>query len=225
MRKRRSAGRPNWGSRHYPRPVSASNQQVTALIARRARPLLRDYGFADFTGRRAWFVEDEVISLVTFNAVGSYFAGAVRCTPHSFSVEAGVFYRVFDRDLLRPQDHDLTFRFLLGKYGRQKLVSPHRPDIWFAAEDAQNLEALVEDAVQAVHDQALPGLTRFRDAQLAFDALLTVGSSDVDYGTPALWMPGAPGSHHWTDAAEAVGRLVTEDPSPSIRSAPVLARE
>ncbi len=204
--------------------MSASNQQVTGLIARRARPLLRDYGFADFTGRRAWFVEDKVISLVAFNAVGSYFAGAVGCTPHSFSVEAGVYYRVFDRDLLRPQDHDLTFRFLLVKYRRQTLVSPDRPDIWFAAKDGHNLEALVEDAVHAVHDQALPELTRFRDARLAFDALLTEDSSDVDYGRLALWMPGAPGSPRWTEAAEAIGGLVTEDPSPSIRSAPVLAR-
>jgi hypothetical protein len=105
------------GNRRYPPSVGASNQQVTALIARRVRPLLRGYGFTDFTGRRAWFVEDEVISHVTFNAVGSYFAGAVGCTSYSFSVEAGVYYRVLGRDLLRPQDYNLTFRLLFGKVG------------------------------------------------------------------------------------------------------------
>jgi hypothetical protein len=196
--------------------MSASNQKVTALIARRVRPLLREYGFTDFTGRRAWFVEDEVISHVTLNAVGSYFAGAVGCTSYSFSVEAGVYYRVLDRDLLRPQDYNLTFRLLLGKYRRQALVSPDRPDVWFIAEDGQDLETVVDDAVQAVQAQALPVLDRFRDAQLAFDALLSEDSSDVGYGKLGLMMPGAPGSPHWTEVAQAVGGLIS-DPSQSTR--------
>jgi hypothetical protein len=198
--------------------VGASNQKVTALIARRVRPLLRGYGFTDFTGRRAWFVEDDVISHVTLNAVGSYFAGAVGCTSYSLSVEAGVYYRVLDRDLLRPQDYDLTLRLLLGKYRRQALVSPDRPDIWFVAEDGQDLETVVDDAVQAIQAQALPGIDRFRNAQLAFQALLTEDWSDVEYGKSGLMLPGSPGSPQRTEVAHAVGGLVSDDPSPSTRS-------
>lgn len=204
------------------RRVSASNQRVTALLARRARPLLAGYGFADFTGRKAWFVEDEVISHVTFNAVGSYFAGAVGCTSYSFSVGAGVFYRTFDRDLTRPQDYNMTFRLVLGKGGRQALAAPDRPDIWFVAENGEGLEALVDDAVQAVRAQALACLNRLREPEAAFDALLTSDSTETGYGQAGLWMPGAPGSPYWTEAAQAIGALVSDDPAPRIASAPVL---
>lgn len=171
----------------------------------------------------AWFVEDEVISHVTFHAVGSYFAGAVGCTSYSFGIEAGVYYRLFNRSLLRPQDYDMTFRLLLGKYRRQALVTPDRPDIWFVSEDGQALETLIDDAVQAVQAQALMGLPRFRKAQDAFAALLAEDSSEVGYGKSGLMMPGAPGSQHWTEAAHAIGGLVCDDPSSSIASAPVLA--
>jgi hypothetical protein len=105
----------------------------------------------------------------------------------------------------------------LGKYRRQALVLPDRPDIWFVAESGQDLETVVDDAVQAIKAQALPGLDRFRYAQLALDALLTEDSSDVEYGKAGLMMPGAPGSPHWTEVAHAVGGLVSDDPSPRAR--------
>ncbi len=69
------------------------------------------------------------------------------------------------------------------------------------------------DAVQAIQAQALPGLDRFRDEQLAFDALLSEDSSDVEYGKLGLMMPGSPGTQQWIEVAHAVGGLVGDDPS------------
>ncbi len=205
--------------------MTTGNRAVTAALRRRLRPVLREAGFEDFTGRKAWRVEQEVISLVACIGLSAYTAGAIGCTSFSFGVEVGVFFRVFDRDLLRPQDYHSTFRAILGKTVRQTLVTPDRPDIWFVAPDGGNLDEVVADAVSVVQHEGFPELRRFSTAELAFDTLLHQDSTETHYGEAGLWMPGAPGSPHWLEVAETVGRLVLPDPASAIASAPILAQE
>ncbi len=203
---------------------------VGAAIRRRARPVLKEVGFAEFTSRKAWRQSEQTIDHVTFRSFTSYIAEGVGCTTFSFSVEAGVYFRCLDTGLRRPQDYHLTFRAVLGKNLRQPVFHPYgrkeasdRPDVWYVAPDGRNLDAVVDDAVASLQRQGLPFIERYADPVRAFESLLSERGRATNFSTAGVMMPGNPDSPLWRQVALAIGHLILDDPRPSIRTAPVLA--
>lgn len=195
---------------------------VDAVVRRLARPVLRRHGFERFTGRSAWRFNDHTVELIVFRSFTSYVATRVGSTTFSFAVTAGVAYRCLKPCPERPRDHELTFRFELGKYLRQPVFHPYdreaasdRPDVWFVLDDGSNVEEAVSDAVTAIEKQAVPLLDVYKQPHLAFDALLHDRSSNPSFGAPGITLPGAVGSPRWTHTAHAIGQLT--DPHAALR--------
>lgn len=143
-----------------------------------------------------------------------------------------VFYRQFDPAKARPKEYELTFEASLGTTLRQPVFNPYgsygpgtfkdRADIWYVAEDGSNLTDTIEDAASCLLTQGLPFLDKMSDPARAFEALRTEDSNNGydTYGSLGVTMPGAPGSPHWQEVAWAIGRMVMDDPSDAIRTAP-----
>jgi hypothetical protein len=202
---------------------------VGAAIRQRARPILHEAGFSEFTGRKAWRQSEHTIDHVTFRSFNSHIAAGVGCTTFSFSIEVGVCFRCLDHELTRPQDYDLTFRAVLGKNLRQPVFHPYgrdeasdRPDVWYVAPDGQDLDRVVDDGVTVLKGQGLPFIIRYADPAQAFGSLLSERGTAAGFSRPGVMMPGNPGSPRWHQVALAVGHLILADPRPDIRVAPVL---
>lgn len=205
---------------------------VGRAVNARMRPLLRAAGFDQFSGRRAWRRSEHTIEHVVFRSFPANIAYGVGCTTYSFTAELGVFYRQFDPAKARPKEYELTFEASLGTTLRQPVFNPYgsygpgtfkdRADIWYVAEDGSNLTDTIEDAASCLLTQGLPFLDKMSDPARAFEALRTEDSNNGydTYGSLGVTMPGAPGSPHWQEVAWAIGRMVMDDPSDAIRTAP-----
>jgi len=204
----------------------AVDQAVRELV----RPALKDVGFDRFAGRSAWRRHGQTVDLVVFRSFTTYLASSVGCTTFSFAVTAGVFYQcTAATDNSRPKDHELTFRFELGKSLPQPYFRPHgreetsdRPDVWYVLPDGSNLVDCVNDARHAICTAGLPLIDRFTQAPDAYRALLTETSRNTEFGGAGVTMPGAPDSPRWRDTTLAIGHLVTENPRRDMWNAPVL---
>ena len=203
---------------------------VDTAVREIVRPFLKNAGFTKFTGRKAWRFQPTTIELVTLRSFTSHIAAGVGCTTFSFAVATGVWYRCLDGDLVKPEDYDLTFSFVLGKTLRQPWFSSEgsakswdRPDVWYLLPDGSNLVESVRDAAGVLVASGLPLVDRFAEPELAYRALLTQTSRNPDFGVPGIAMPGAPDSPRWRDTGLAIGHLVVDDPRADLRTAPVLA--
>lgn len=202
---------------------------VGRALRAEVRPLLKAAGFTAFTDRKAWRETEHTIDHVTLRSFNAYNAGVLGCTTFSVTVEVGVFYRCFDREVTRPQDYDCTFRAILGKTVRQPFFATEwgpaadRADILHVTSDGSNLDEVVEESKRMLSSQGLPFLDRFDEPEQAFRALMNERMHGGDFGTPDIVLPGNPGSPRWRETALAIGGLVMDDPEPVVAAAPVLA--
>jgi len=213
------------------------NQAVSRALRRHVRPGLIEAGFEDFTGRKAWRRNGDVVEVVEFQAAGATASFGVGCTPFSFSVRAGVLYAecegVGDNSsvrVTRPDYQHCTFQFELGKRLRQPLAfrpwadgpAQDRADTWAVWDDCSNVGEVVEDAAGTLLTTGMSILAQFNTPTSAYAALLTRDSSATDFGSPGVWMPGAPGSPRWTDTVRCLAAQVGRNADDDLSNAPVL---
>jgi hypothetical protein len=214
-------------------PAGAMDGKVVGRALREEiRPLLREVGFTQFTDRKAWRETEHTIDHVTFRSLNAYNAGVLVCPSYSVTVEVGVFYRCFDRDMSRPQDYDCTFRAILGKTIRQPMFTAEfmtqhgrindRSEILYVKPDGSNLHGVVAEAKAILLDQGLQFLNHFNQPEKAFQSLMTERMVDGDFGKPSVMFPGNPDSSNWHESSLLIGHLVREDPRAEIHAAPVL---
>ena len=195
---------------------------VGRALRQGVRPLLRDFGFATFTDRKAWRETEYTIDHVTFRSFSAYNAGVLGCTSYSVTVEVGVFYRCFNPELARPQDYDCTFRAILGKSVRQPFFATEwgpakdSPSVLYVKSDGSNLDEVVNEAKRLLEAQGLPFMGRFNNPERAFEALMTERMHDGDFGMPHVIFPGNPDSPNWRESSITIGRLIMDDPNAAV---------
>jgi hypothetical protein len=159
-------------------------------------PYLRQVGFRR-RGRTAWRDRSISIDVVNFQSLGSYLAGSIGATSHSFIVRLGVFYPAIGSsglglgvpDSTRPAEYICQARRTPSKGVKQPDIPRHpadpslmdrwlrrqhfvtdRSDCYFVLRDGSNLGPLIEDAFQRIVEDGLPWFDRMDDIDQAIDA-------------------------------------------------------
>ena len=79
------------------------SRDVTRAIRRLVWPVLREHGFAAFSGRSAWRYVGDSVDVVNFQSFSASLADAVGCTTFSFSVNLGVWLPPDASEELEPK--------------------------------------------------------------------------------------------------------------------------
>jgi hypothetical protein len=175
------------------RLLGFGSRQVNAAIRRTIWPALRECGFSKFTARNAWCAQGDAISVVNFQSFGSYLAGSLGCTTHSFAVNVGVWYPCVARapwaaqwpDRYRsptspgPREVECHARNHLTK----QISQPQFPrlGIWYVDRGGSNLQPVIADALQVLQGIGLPWLDQFRSLEHALQSHLAPSSGGRDH--------------------------------------------
>ena len=154
---------------------NAVNKRIRGEI----RPLLREAGFAHFTGRTSWRHSEHQIDVVNFQSFNDYNASIIGCTTYSFAVNLGCyllevpesFPSVKRKDgLALPQEYNCHFR---GRVHRQIEQPELRTDeIWYIDPEAKYLNKALHDVRMALLRDAFPWFDRLRDRNEVLRILL-----------------------------------------------------
>jgi hypothetical protein len=194
--------------------MTLDGRQVRRALSTRLRPELRDLGFDKFDVRHSWRRNTSCVDLITFRFISNYDSPIEGCPTLSFRCIVGVYYPITDD---RPQEwateYNQTFSAWLGKtihqpYFRQHAVGNDRPNTWFVFEDGSNLDAVVDDAAQALLSQGIPFIERLDSPQRAIDHLRNAPETRANFGQLGIMSGGRLGSPRRTRSIEKLELLV-----------------
>ncbi len=154
-------------------------------IRREIWPLLRERGFAEFTGKTAWWRLPEQIHVVNFQSFSSYLAQGVGCTTFSFALNLGIYFpaipvhhRVKGTDpATRPEEYHCHLR----RHLRKGFTQPEGPrdDIWYVAPDGSNLAEAVAAARETLRGEGLAWFEQYRSLETVLEMLLGEETADI----------------------------------------------
>ncbi len=142
-------------------------------------PLLRCKGFTQFSSRTAWRYSQDQIHVVNYQSFNRYLADGLSCTPFSFSINLGKFFRAIPLEdaaangldpALTPQEWRCHFRHHMLK-GIDQHLFPRR-DIWSVEYDGRNLPSCLVDSRTALDRDGLPWFDRFDSMELVLSLLV-----------------------------------------------------
>jgi hypothetical protein len=146
------------------------SRAITKLIRKRVWPALGEHGFTTFTTRSAWRYWEEGIDVVNFQALGSYSAGVIGCTPFSFAVNLGISVDYLPRSPVNerggrpaPEEYECILRTSLSPSIPQQRYDVGPTDVWYVDGRGRNAEANVQDAVRVLVGTGLPWFESYRD--------------------------------------------------------------
>jgi len=167
--------------------IRADSKTVAAVLKKELEPDLRQLGFTQFKGRRAYRYHDECVLGCSTNAVGSRFSSVTGFPAASFGAMAWVHYNFvpsFERPIANSRRHfcpkSCHFAEVLCvaspslKEVRKcrSDAEQERDDIWWVEPDGSNLYEVVDDVRTAIMEQAV----RWWDSILVLENALKLAS-------------------------------------------------
>lgn len=153
------------------------SKDVNKAITKRIKPMLKEAGFARSTARTFWRHKEDRIEVVNFQSFNSYLADGVGCTTFSFAVNLGIFFLCIPAQfvkekngILLPEEFACHFRRRLFKTIKQPQLP--RRDTWYVSVDGSDLEAVIQDARNAIEEVGLAWFDRYADMHEVLRTLL-----------------------------------------------------
>lgn len=164
---------------------------ITKKIREIIRPLLKENGFTEFTGRNARRYSKDTVEEITFQSFNSYVAHGVGCTTYSFAVNLYVYFKCFENNpkyesatgLVKTYGVPINKRLwktlkqdaLFHPFGDPKgpAYAKNRPEIWYVKEDRSNLDENIEDAKKVLVTDGFPWLNKMTDIRIALKMIKT----------------------------------------------------
>lgn len=149
------------------------NTKLTREIKSRIFPILKEYGFGHFSGRKAWKHFDEKVYLFQITGVGSNFSNVTGFPAVSVTTSINIYYINFPGSntckkhsksgLPLPSETECYFRFGLDKTDLQEtyiknITSPtekKRRDVWWVSEDGENIDLVIDNITEVLKEHAL----------------------------------------------------------------------
>ena len=149
------------------------NTILTKEIKSKVFPILKEYGFERFSGRKAWKHFDNKIYLFVISGVGSNFSEVTGYPSISITSNINIYYINFPDEKackklsktgkLLPDETECHYRFSLEKINRQENlikniqnpIEKKRRDVWWVEPNDNNIESVITDIIQVIENQAL----------------------------------------------------------------------
>ena len=190
-------------------------REVTKLLRLQLHPLLREWGFEDFTGRTARLVDGSITITVQVKSVTKRFADVAGIPLGSIHADIGLDHgHANGAGLLRPESlgHDqMRLRAQLSRTAA--MAAGGRPDIWLTADVGP--PAAVGDVVESFRSQGRAFLDEWTDVERAYTNLTLAPTNEVEgaIGVPGLTFPGNPGSSSRSMALAVLAALRGDEPA------------
>ena len=143
------------------------------------RPVLRESGFINNTGKKYWRHKDESIDVIDFMSFNSYNADIIGCTTFSIAIKLGCYFNFIPHrkgikeknGLLFPEEWQCDFR---GGGITKEILQPEleSKEIWYIDESGSNLNEVVLDCKKQLQEKAFVWFNQFDEYQNIYDILL-----------------------------------------------------
>ncbi len=154
-----------------------NSKEVTKQINSKIRPVLKENGFENFTGRTYWRYRPDRIDILNFQSFNSYHSEVMGCTTFSYSVNLSVFLdyipgkiHVKEKNgLKRPNDAEGSFRKQLKKGLLQTELKTQK--IWYVDDEGKNLSDCINDTKKQITGIAFDWYQNFNTKEKIMEIL------------------------------------------------------